>query len=87
MASSKRRNVGSATAATDDATERDGGYTPKTLAQIADKLGIPRSTIDTLHRRGDGPRTRQLGKRLIVLPEDERDWYRSLPVAGSDDDA
>jgi predicted site-specific integrase-resolvase len=51
--------------------------------EVAEAIGIPKSTLYGWWTKGDGPEPRLLpsGKR-VVLREDLEDWMRNLPSAG-----
>ena len=54
--------------------------------EVLARLGIGNSTLYTLMERGEFPRPRRIGSRLVVWPESEVDAYiADLPVADPKD--
>lgn len=53
------------------------------LAEIALFLDLPYSTIETLHRAGDGPRTFKIGRRLYVTQQHFREWLDAMANANA----
>ena len=70
----------------DDAAEAPSkvervAWSIRTLARAAD---LPVSTLYDLIRRGEGPSTRRLGRRIVVLATDAAAWLASLPAPTAD---
>lgn len=52
------------------------------IPDLARAIGVPRSSLYDAIRRGDGPRTRRLGRRYMVLADDVVAWLGALPLVG-----
>lgn len=53
------------------------------IAAVAEKVGIPKSTLWMLIASGEFPKPREIpGRRIVAWREDEIDrWIESLPVS------
>ncbi|HTK66250.1 MAG TPA: helix-turn-helix domain-containing protein [Pseudonocardia sp.] len=48
------------------------------VTELSDYLGVPVATLYQWRSRGYGPPGRRLGRHVRYLPEQVRDWVRSM---------
>ena len=46
-----------------------------TPAQLAEYLSLKPKTLETMRRRGDGPKFKKLGRTVRYLGSDIREWF------------
>lgn len=53
------------------------------IAEVAEYLGIPVSTLYQWRHHGMGPRSRRVGRYLRYDPDDVQRWFRNLDGSGA----
>ncbi len=60
-------------------TEELGPGLAYTLDQLSRAINVPVRTLRFMRQQGTGPKTKLVGRRVVVLREDAERWLRSLP--------